>query len=119
MAQCLPDDERSSIGSDNHAIRKEQFVRNDGCSTSRIDEDDHAGFDRFGRRIYEIVADIPHVQTPFGVHDAVTQTKCGEAADVGHLLQGSTIHTMNPALKRIANQHSSLRGEPEAVGDEG
>jgi len=117
MAEGLADDERSSVGGDHHAVREEELVGNHGRSTIRTDEDDHTGFDGLGRRIKEIVADVPHVQTAFGVHDAVAQAELGQFADIGHLLQAGFGLAVNPALKRVTNHDRPLGSEPEAVRD--
>jgi hypothetical protein len=108
MAERLADDERSSVGGDHHAVREKELVGDHGRSTIRADEDDHAGFDGLGRRVQEVVADVPHVQTAFGVHDAVAQAELGEVADVGHLLQGSS----GPCGKSGAETHHQPRQFP-------
>ena len=79
MAERLADDQRSSVGSNDHPVREEQLVGDHGCSTIRANEDDHAGFDGFGPRVQEVVADVPYVQTAFGIHDAVAQAEVGKS----------------------------------------
>ena len=115
---CAVGVEADAVGGDHHAIRKEELVGDDRCTTILADEDNDTRFNGLCFRIDEVVANVSHVQTASCIDDAIAQAKHRETANVGSLFQFACRLAINLPMKRVANHDCSLGSESEGIRDE-